>query len=474
MKDNVSVRSAVSSRRGRGSYGIIHRLHSVAGVFVAPLLVISALSGFVYAFAPTLENVVYHDAITASSSEAPQPLEEQVEAARAVHPDLQLSAVQSFEDPTQTTRVLFNDPALENSSYRQAVFVDPGSLEITGELVQYGSSRALPLRTWISEGHRQLWLGEYGRIYSEMAASWLGILALAGAWVWWVRWRVGKGSATGSRKGSTAHAKRKKTRSIHSILGVWLLPGFLFLTVTGLTWSSMAGGNIANLRAQLDWVQPTPETSISATTMTATTSAHDEHAHHHHSGDDESSTPAGQDDLTQTYISQIDTVATTARGAGMSGFIEIALPAEEGTAWTVTEMRESRKLTNDAISVTGETGEIVDRVHHSDWPLAAKLSAWLIQLHMGTLFGWINQLVLGGIALGLLTIIALGYRMWWLRGRNGRPGRLQAAGQWRRTRPAVLAGIIVFLVAYSVMAPMFGISLVAFLIIDAMIQALRS
>ena len=122
-------------------------MHSVAGVFVAPLLVISALSGFVYAFAPTLENVVYHDAITASSSEAPQPLEEQVEAARAAHPDLQLSAVQSFEDPIQTTRVLFNDPALENSSYRQAVFVDPGSLEITGELVQYGSSRALPLRT---------------------------------------------------------------------------------------------------------------------------------------------------------------------------------------------------------------------------------------------------------------------------------------------------------------------------------------
>ena len=108
MKDNVSVRSAVPSRRGRGSYGIIHRLHSVAGVFVAPLLVISALSGFVYAFAPTLENVVYHDAITASSSEAPQPLEEQVEAARAVHPDLQLSAVQSFEDPIQTTRVLFS------------------------------------------------------------------------------------------------------------------------------------------------------------------------------------------------------------------------------------------------------------------------------------------------------------------------------------------------------------------------------
>lgn len=202
---------------------------------------------------------------------------------------------------------------------------------------------------------------------------------------------------------------------------------------------------------------------------------HDEHAHHH--GDSSSEAEAeeisSQGDLRQTYLSQIDTVAATSREAELSGIIEIAVPAEEGAAWMVTEMRESRKLANDAISVNGETGEIVDRVDHADWPVAAKLSAWLIQLHMGTLFGWINQLVRGAIALGLLAIIILGYRMWWLRGRKGRPGRLQAAGQWRRTRPAVLAGIIVFLLAYTVMAPMFGISLVAFLIIDAVIQALQ-
>ncbi|MDO5508972.1 MAG: PepSY domain-containing protein [Corynebacterium casei] len=411
------------TKKSGGAYGVIYRLHSVAGVLVAPLLVIAALSGFLYAFAPSLENFVYRDAITASSTEPAQPLEEQIEAAQAVHPDLQLVAVESFEDPAKTTRVLFDDPALESSSYRQAVFVDPGSLEITGDLVQYGSSRALPLRTRISEGHRQLWLGEPGRIYSEVAASWLGILALAGGWLWW--------------------AKRKKKRSLHSALGIWLLPGFLFLTVTGLTWSSMAGGNIANLRAELDWTQPSVST--------------DEHAHHgHHSHESQAGELSSQE--------SIDTVAATAREAGLSGIIEIVPPAEEGAAWTVTEMREEWKLSNDAIAVDGETGEIVDRVDHADWPLAAKLSAWLIQLHMGTLFGWINQLVLGVIALGLLAVIVMGYRMWWKR------RRFPAAGQWRRARPGVLAGIIVFLLAYSVMAPMFGISLVAFLAIDAVIK----
>lgn len=129
----------------------------------------------------------------------------------------------------------------------------------------------------------------------------------------------------------------------------------------------------------------------------------------------------------------IDTAAATARVAGLSGIIEIVPPAEKGAAWTVTDMREEWKLSNDAIAVDGETGEIVDRVDHADWPLAAKLSAWLIQLHMGTLFGWINQLVLGVIALGLLVVILLGYRVWWKR------RRFLAAAQWRRTRPGLLA-----------------------------------
>lgn len=207
MSEDASAKPFLPARRGRGSYGIIHRLHSVAGVFVAPLLVVSALSGFIYAFAPTLENVVYRAEITASSTQGAHSLSEQVNAARAVHPSLKLSAVQSFDDPGQTTRVLFDDPELESPSYQQAVFVDPGSLEITGTLVQYGASRALPLRTWIFEGHRHLWLGEYGRVYSEMAASWLGILALAGAWVCYSR-RIKRSRAAKVDPKSPQHPRR--------------------------------------------------------------------------------------------------------------------------------------------------------------------------------------------------------------------------------------------------------------------------
>lgn len=139
MRDVIGVKTSTSTktlRRKNGACGVIYRLHTVVSVFVAPLLVIAALSGLLYAFAPSIENVVYRDVLTPSSQEPARPLAEQVEVAEAVHPDLELSAVQTSEDPDTTTRVLFEDPGLDSSSYRQAVFVDPGSLEVTGQLVQ--------------------------------------------------------------------------------------------------------------------------------------------------------------------------------------------------------------------------------------------------------------------------------------------------------------------------------------------------
>lgn len=299
---------------------IVHRLHTIAGIFVAPLLLIAAFSGFLYALSPTLENVVYRDVLTADSGLPAQPLAEQIARAEAVHPDLEFSAVQVSDDPTATTRVLFNDPSLLSSSYRQAVFVDPGSLEVTGELVQYGSSRALPLRAWISEGHRRLWLGEPGRIYSETAASWLGILSLAGAWMWWVQ-----------RKKRAGTSQRARTKKLHSTLGMWLLPGFLFLTVTGLTWSMVAGTNLGELRTNLSWVEPKPDVTLSATAHNMESMANMS-AHQHHM---DSATWTGVD------TTQADEVVSAARQAGLTALLDVNAPADANSAWVIKEGRES-------------------------------------------------------------------------------------------------------------------------------------
>jgi len=127
----------------------------------------------------------------------------------------------------------------------------------------------------------------------------------------------------------------------------------------------------------------------------------------------------------------------------------------------------------ETVTVDGSTGAMVDRIHFADWPLPAKLTEWLINAHMGILFGWVNQLVLALIGVALLAMIVRGYAMWFGRGRGGRPGRLPSPTRWRDIRPGVAAAVVALLIAYSVVAPLFGVTLVGFVIIDWAWRKLR-
>ncbi len=130
-----------------------------------------------------------------------------------------------------------------------AVFVDPYTGTVRGALEQYGSTGALPLRTWIDELHRDLHLGQTGRLYSELAASWLWVIAGGGLLLWFSRRRA-------LRRVRGTSGRRRTLGCLHGTVGVWAAVGFIFLSATGLTWSTYAGANIDQLRTSLG--QSTP------------------------------------------------------------------------------------------------------------------------------------------------------------------------------------------------------------------------
>jgi len=107
--------------------------------------------------------------------------------------------------------------------------------------------------------HRDLLLGEPGRLYSELAASWLGVMAVSGiVLVVLHRRRVGRGRrarVTLVPRPGEANAYRR-TRSCHPATGVWLALDFLFLAASGLTWSAHAGENVSQLRSAPPWAWP--------------------------------------------------------------------------------------------------------------------------------------------------------------------------------------------------------------------------
>ncbi|WP_231726517.1 PepSY-associated TM helix domain-containing protein [Kocuria rhizophila] len=158
---------------------LLRRLHFYAGLFVGPFLVVAALTGALYVFTPQLEREVYAEALTGTTAAQPLTLDQQVAAARRTTGTEESPVNVRPASEGGTTRVMFADPALERGESR-AVFVDPGTGRVTGEMTVYGTSGVLPLRTTIDRLHRDLLLGETGRLYSELAASWLGVLALSG------------------------------------------------------------------------------------------------------------------------------------------------------------------------------------------------------------------------------------------------------------------------------------------------------
>ncbi|MFI6095962.1 PepSY-associated TM helix domain-containing protein [Lentzea sp. NPDC051213] len=407
--------------------GLFLRLHFYAGVLVGPFVLVAALTGVLYALTPQLESWVYSDQLRVPASAQQLPLSKQVDAALATSPQGTLVAVRPAPEPGATTRVLFSEEALGESE-RRAVFVDPGTGRVTGDLVVYGSSGVLPLRTTLDQLHRNLMLGEPGRLYSELAASWLTVIALGGLVLWISRPR---------------NSKRIRT---HGLIGVWVLAGALFLSATGLTWSAYAGENVATLRQTLGWTTPSLK-------LPGGSGDHGDHGEH---------TPTGNGH------SDVDTVLATARASGIDAKgIEIGLPTAPGGAWKVAEIEKGLPTQVDSVAV--QDGAVVGSVRFADYPLAAKLTRWGIDAHMGVLFGWPNQLLLLLLGGGLVTLVVLGYRMWWRRRPTRGFGRPTPRGQWRKAPPAALAGLGVGALVVGWFVPLLGISLVVFLAVDAVL-----
>ncbi|MDX8028895.1 PepSY domain-containing protein [Lentzea sp. BCCO 10_0856] len=409
--------------------GLFLRLHFYAGVLVGPFVLIAALTGVLYALTPQLESWVYSDELRVPVSAQQLPLSKQIDAAVATSPQGSLVAVRPAPEPGDTTRVLFSEEGLGESE-RRAVFVDPGTGRVTGDLVVYGTSGVLPLRTTLDQLHRNLLLGEPGRLYSELAASWLWVVALGGLVLWITRAR---------------NSKRIRT---HGLIGVWVLAGALFLSATGLTWSAYAGENVASLRKAVGWTTP-------ALKMPGGTGGGDHGEHGEH-------TSAG------SGHSDVDTVLSAARASGIDARkVEIGLPKSPGGAWKVAEIQPGLPTQVDSVAVQG--GAVVSSVKFADYPLGAKLTRWGIDGHMGVLFGWPNQLLLLFLGGGLVWLVVLGYRMWWKRRPTSGFGRPTPRGQWRKAPPAALVGLGAGALVVGWFVPLLGVSLVVFLAIDAVL-----
>ncbi|MFH8294686.1 PepSY-associated TM helix domain-containing protein [Streptomyces sp. NPDC018059] len=452
----VEARPAVKRSGWASLRPLVLRLHFYAGLLIAPFLLVAAVTGLLYAGSYQVEKYVYADElrvpVTAGKSEL--PLSRQVAAAREAHPEGTVSAIRPAPEEGATTRVLLSEVPGVDPDRTLAVFVNPYTAEVRGALEQYGASGALPLRTWIDGLHRDLHLGEPGRLYSELAASWLWVIAGGGLVLWFGRRRSQR-----KRRNTTG---RGRTLSLHGAVGVWTAVGLFFLSATGLTWSTYAGQSVADLREALG--QTTP-----AVTASVEPGADGAGEHSEHGGAGGSGASAGAGSGREAADVGLDAVLKSARGQGLSGPVEIVPPADAASAYVVKQVQRSWPEKQDSVAVDPANGEVTEVLRFDDYPVLAKLTRWGIDAHAGSLFGVANQIALAALALGLILLIVWGYRMWWQRGRGTSFGRPMARGAWRDVPAYLLVPLMVAVAVLGYFVPLLGIPLAVFLAVDVVL-----
>lgn len=297
-----------------GLPAFIRRIHFYAGLFVAPLIFFAALNGALYAVAPTLENVVYLDVLTVEAQPGEVSLPTQIQAARAMHPDMEVAQVWPSSEATEPTRVLLIDESIAAQDELRSVFVNPHTGQVIGDEPSYSGVGELPLRHWISALHKDLHLGAPGELYSELAASWLWVVALGGLFLWAriARERVLTGL-------DMTDGRRKRVVSLRGVAGTWLLVGMLALSATGITWSLFGGANVDRTAERLGAKAEPIETSLTG----------EETSDAGHAGN----AVLGPEELAD----QAATVLATARAEGLTGQMRLFVPEDTAHAWQVSE-----------------------------------------------------------------------------------------------------------------------------------------
>ncbi|MGQ0572794.1 MAG: PepSY-associated TM helix domain-containing protein [Pseudonocardia sp.] len=419
---------------------VVLRMHFYAGVFVAPFVVVACLTGLAFLFSPQISDALYAEQLFVEDAGGPvRPLDEQVAAALAAHPEGTLSSVIVSGDPDRTTQVVLDDSALTDDRQR-TVYVDPYTGQVRGDLVTWFEEP--PAQALLDDLHTGRILGESGRVYSELAASWLPVLVLGGLALWIGKKRAARRRATavlvppvGMRPG------RARVMGWHGVTGLWLAVALLFIGATGMTWSTYAGERFTAALTALHGRSP----QLSAEPV-----------------------PVG---ATQVPM---QSVLDTAAGAGLVGKLTITPPGEPGAPFTVAERADDWPVQRDQVAVDPYSGRITETILWADYPLLAKATTIGILAHMGYLWGVPNQLALLAMGLGLLSVVFWGYRMWWQRRPTGPDGRArftEAAprGTLRGLSQPMLFAVVLVALVVSWLAPVLAVSLAAFLVVDVLL-----
>jgi uncharacterized iron-regulated membrane protein len=441
-------------------YRAIWRWHFYAGLIVAPVLLVLAITGSIYLFNSEIEDWLHHDRRFVTAQGAAMPATHSIAAAQEAQPGLVVSITMPAT-PDRPAEVAIK-PATGEAVQ---VAVEPATMTVLGTYVTADTLVGLA-----REIHRSLTIGTLGRGIVELAACWTLVMIATGLYLWWPRGAAFHfGGVFFPRVWLRGRALLK---DIHAVTGVWVAALIVFMVLTGLPWAGVQGGIVrqgvtamgigypprgAQSVPMQAVVKDAPWTLADAAMPKSTpASEHAGHAGHEAAG-------GGADGAA---VEGVDRITDALWAMGITGGYRLTLPAGPTGVYTASiypdQPQGQRTLHFDRYS-----GRLIKDVGYADYGWGAKAIELGVQLHMGNYFGRANQILMLLPCIGIVLLVFSGLWMWWKRrpaGRLGAPPKVPDAS---------VKGALGLLALAGVLLPLFGASLIAVFALDRIMVALK-
>ena len=475
--DRIRQRSGLLLRR-------IWRYHFYSALFAGPLLVMLAITGLVILYTQPIHDLTDASVRKVTPSISSVPLDQQVQAAAKTHKELSISQVVPPEAADRPTMVELTN----GDQYYLDVFVDPYTGTVLGERESGNDIVGISTRLhgWLNNDAVTVTLPSLshvmnpdnpatvtipaGDVVIEIAAIWGLVLALSGIYLWWprksqhnkplfkVRWSKGG---------------RLRWRDLHSSVGVVLALILAFFILSGMPWSRYWGGDFSTAASKV-----TPNKEISApTSATVTMGDVDRFGHRIPWATREdpqalSGSPTAAQPARMSW-SDINRVATA---EGMLPGYSILPPADslvdpakpEYGAFVLSNPWPGKVQDEKVVYVDQFTGRTLATSSSAEWGKIQQVTEWGVQNHMGTQYGLVTRIIMTiGCVLTVVSFVT-SIVLWWKRRPKGTTGLPK-----RQARSSATAGVGIIALVLAVMYPLWGVSLIAVLAVDGLVQWLR-
>lgn len=431
------------------------RWHFYAGLYVAPFLIMLAVTGLIMVWVSSFNelNGERTDALGTGPGVAVSVL---AQAAAAAVPG---GAVTKYIEPRALGKVaLFRVQAGETSS---AVLVDPSSGAVI-EARAWGES----WYSFANEIHGTLLIGDIGDRMIEIAAGFGILLVVSGLYLWWPR--NGEGLRVKLIPNLRASG-RAWWKSLHQSIGAWVAALLVVFLVSGMSWTGIWGEKFVqawNTFPAEKWGAPLSDKTHASLNATGEKEVP---WNLEKTPMPESGSLVGIAALPDGAAINLDTITDYARSLGFNGRFQVNLPEGETGVWTISHDSMSKDGPDPwgdrTLHLDQYTGKVLADVRFADYSFYGKAMAWGIAFHEGDMGNW-NLALNMAFCLSILLISGSGLVMWWKRRPDG--ARRLAAPPMPAEMP-LWKGAAALSLIIAMAFPLVGVSLIGVLLLDMLV-----